>query len=213
MPPKRLVVGIAEVGAIARRLVPVPGAQLPITCGCCPVCVVLPARSAAATSQALALLGEAVSSLSAQIALIGAFDQDLDAGIGLDRLHLAQDRVPVEFALVGFLVALVGSAILEIRLPVTAIRLPVTPVGLPVAPVCLAVTSVRRHVPLSASLALVRVEVSLGGRLVARLRGTLALGGRLVAQVRTLSASLGRKSALPRRLGAVDRVVFVPVGE
>lgn len=213
MPPKRLVVGIAEVGAIACRLVPVPGAQLAITCGCCTVCVVLPAGSAAATSQALALFCEPVSSLSAQVTLIGAFDQDLYTGIGLDRLHLAQDRVPVAFALVGFLVALVGSAIPVIRLSVPATRLPVTPVGLPVAPVRLSVTSVRRHVPLSASLALLRLVVSLGGRLVARLGGTLALGRGLVAQVRTLPASLGRKLALPRRLGAVDRIVSVLVGE
>ncbi|HEU5455886.1 MAG TPA: hypothetical protein VFU85_09400 [Nocardioides sp.] len=213
MPPKRLAVGIAEVGAIARRLVPVPGAQLPITCGCCPVCVVLPAGSAAATSQALALLGEAVSSLSAQIALIGAFDQDLDTGIGLDRLHLAQDRVPVELALVGFLVTLVGSAIPEIRLPVTAIRLPVTPVGLPVASVRLAVTSVRRHVPLSASLALVRLVVSLGGRLVAHLGGKLALRRGLVALVRTVPALLRRLQAVLRCPGAIDRIICVPVGE
>jgi hypothetical protein len=159
------------------------------------------------------LFCEPVSSLSAQITLIGAFDQDLDAGIGLDRLHLAQDTVPVVLTLVGLLVAPVGSPVSEIGLPVTPIRLPVTPIGLPVAPIGLPVTSVRCHVALSGGVALVRGVVALSGRLVARLRGTLALSRRLVAPVRTLPTSLRRNLAVQHRLGLFDQIIRVLVCE
>ena len=188
--PKRPVVGVTEVSAIACCLVPVPGVQLAISCGCRPVCVVLP--TAPDTGHALAFLCEPVSLLSAQITLIGAFDEDRDAGIGLDRLHLAQDGVPVALTPVGFLVAPVGSAISLVGLPVPPVCLPFAPIGLAVAPIRLPVTLVQRQVSRSAGIALVRGVVALSSRLVARLGGLLPLRGGLVSQVRVVLSPLRR---------------------
>src|SRR3712207_9123604 len=80
-----------------------------ISRGGCTVCAGLHAVFAPNTSEAVAFLGLTVSLLGAQIPLIGAFDQDLDIGVGLDCVHLIQDRVLISLTLVDLFLATVRS--------------------------------------------------------------------------------------------------------
>ena len=136
--------------------------------------------------------------LGAQITLIGAFDQNIDAGLGFDRVHRAQYRVPVALTFVGFLVAPVGSPISAIDPPVAPIRPPVTPIDPPVTPISLPVAPVRRQVPHSTGIAVISGVVALTGRLVARLPGMLSLRRDFAVQVRRQVATLRRLLTLLR---------------
>jgi hypothetical protein len=198
-----LIVGVAEVGAIACGLIPVTGGQLAVTSAG------KPARSFAAgilqVGQGLAILGAPVPLLGAQITLLRPFDQDLDPGIGLDGIHLPQQRLRVALLLVGFPVTPVGSVVSPIGPPVAAIGLPVAAIGLPVTPV-------RRQVPLSADLALVGGVVPLTGGPVSRIAGMLSLRSGVVAEFLSMRASLSRPLTLLNVLLAVGDILCVRVG-
>ena len=207
--PTRLLVGVAEVGAIACRLVPVLGALFAVAYGGRTVLVRVPGVAA----QAVAQIGEPVSLLGAKVTLIGTFNQNIDAGIGLDGIHRAQHRVPVALTLVGFLVASVGSAVTPIDPPVTPIGSPVTPIDSPVTPIGLSVAPVRRQVPQSTSIAVVSGVVALTGRPVARLTGNLPVRRDVAVQVRGLIAPLRRFLTFLRRLSRVGPNVCLLVGK
>ena len=128
--------------------------------------------------------------LGAIIALIGAFNEDLNAGIGLDGIHLVHDRVLVALTLVGFLLAPVGSAISAIDPAVTPVDPAVAPIDPAVTPISVPVAPVRHQVPRSARIALVGGVVPLTGRPVTRLTGKLSLSRDVAVQVRSQVAAL-----------------------
>jgi len=206
VPPKGPVVGVTEVGAIAGGLIPVPSAQLAIPgvqrpSGSRFLAVVLQVRGL------LAALGLPVSLLGAQVTLLRPFDEDLDAGIGLDGVHLAQDGFLVALPLVGFLVAAIGSTVPLVGLPVPPVGLPVPPVCLPVAPVGFPVPPVLRQVPFSAGIAPVGSIGALRRSPIALLGGSLSLRRSLAAKFGTIPASLGHLPTLLGRQGTVDPVL------
>ncbi len=170
------------------------------------------AAIASQISQAVSLLGMAVSLLSAMITLIGAFNEDLDAGIGLDGVHRVQGRVLVALTLVPLLLATVGSAFSLMGLQVTPIGPAVTPIGPAVTLIGVPVTTVGRQVPLSAGIALVGGVVALTGRPVARLTGKVSLRRDVAVQVRSQIASLRRLQTLLRQRPVVP-TLCVPIGE
>lgn len=151
--------------------------------------------------------------LGAHVTLIGALDEDIDAGVGLDGIHRAQHRVPVALTLVGFLVAPVGSAVSAIDPPVSPVSPPVTPIDTSVSPIGLAVAPVRRQVPHSTSIALVSRVVALTGRPVTRLTGNLPFRRDVAVQVRGLIAPLRRFLTFLRRLRPVGPNVCFLVGK
>ena len=162
--PTRLLVGVAEVGAITCRFVAVLGAKVSISRGGRTVGAGFFTVVAPDTGEAVAFLGQPVSLLCAQVTLVGAFDEDLDVGVGLDGVHLGQDRVLIALALVGLCLAPVGYPFSLIGLPVTSFGLPVPQVCLAVSPIGFPIPAVRRRVPLSRGVALLRGVVTLVGR-------------------------------------------------
>lgn len=165
-------------------------------------------------SHAVAILGEPVSMLGAQITFIGAFHDALDSGIASDGVLLVVDRVLVTLTLVPFLLATVGSAFSVMGLQVTPIGSPVTPIGSPVTLIGVPVATVRRQVPLSAGIALAGGLVALIGRPAVCLGGAMSLRRDVAVQVRSDIASLGRLLTLLCRLLAVAPITLrSPDGE
>ncbi|MFL6002681.1 MAG: hypothetical protein ACJ72P_07725 [Nocardioides sp.] len=192
-----MLVGVAEIAAIAGRAVSIARAQLAVpggqrTVGTCFFAAV------PHVSGPLPLLGLPVSLLGAQITLLRTFEEDLDAGIGLHGIHLAQDRLLVALPLVGLRVLPVGATVPLAGLPVSSVGLPVSSVGFAVAAVGFAVEAIRRQVPLSVGVALLGSLGALGRNPVSLLGGALSFQSGLVAQVGTLPASFGHLLTLLR---------------
>lgn len=185
-----MLVGVAEIAAIAGRAVSIARAQLAVpggqrTVGTCFFAAV------PHVSGPLPLLGLPVTLLGAQITLLRTFEEDLDAGIGLHGIHLAQDRLLVALPLVGL-------RVLPVCATVPLVGLPVSSVGFAVAAVGFAVEAIRRQVPLSSGVALLGSLGALGRNPVSLLGGALSFQSGLVAQVGTLPASFGHLLTLLR---------------
>jgi hypothetical protein len=211
------VVGVAEIGAIAGGPVSVPRAQLAVPGGQRTIrsCFLAPLPH---VSGPLALLGLPVSLLGAQITLLRTFDEDRDAGIGLDEIQLSQDRVPVALTLVGFLVAPISSAISLMGLAVTSIGFAVTSIGFAVTSIGFAVTSIGLPVTQFGSQVLLPAGTADRSGVVAHARspvaciaGLLSLRRGMVTQIRSPLAPLcGPLTFLRRQRAVQPRLQFLP---
>lgn len=165
-------VGLAQIRAIGRGAVPILGAACAIPCRRRPVGIAPLTLTGSRPCPPIALRGTPVALLSTLIALICPFDQNLDAGIGGDGVHLPQNRVLVTLILIGGPLVSVGHLFTPVRLPVSTVGRLLTPVRLAVTSVGLPVTPVRGQVALTLTVTLVGGAIALVGRVIPPMPGT-----------------------------------------